>query len=267
MFSTTKFRSFINNSAEKINNKLDKIEAKRLLKVTMKEESLAQKAKQKEEWEQKQEAQKNYIKEQKQNIKKTITKKIDLFIVGIKMFFHDLLSIIKKFIYVILYYIVSKIKHIYVRFDYIKSVKNHKKLIKKLYDSASINDLSKNHDVDLLSKYNIKTAINGIEPIRHKYINKHHLDYWAKDSKITEIPFEQTLEIICDLFATAYNQTNNVIDYMLILELFKEKTEEYFISGVLVDYFIDSITYAQQNKLTAPDYAYCLKKYNNCVLF
>ena len=256
MFSISKFRSFINNSTEKINNKLDKIEAKRLSGIAMKEELLAQKIKKKEEQLKKKEIKKNHIKEKGETFKKSITEAINSLVFKIKNIFY---KILRKLVIII--------RNTYIKMDYKKSVKNHKQLINKIYKSAGIDILSGNHDVDLLTKDNTKTAIEGEEPPRHKYINKHHLDYWVKDNKITEIPFENTLEIMCDLFATAYNKTNNIVDYTLILELLKEKTEEYFISNVLVNYFIDSISHAQQNKLIAPDYIYCLNKYNTNVLF
>jgi len=263
MLSTSKFRNFVNNSAKKINDKLDIIDANKLARLAKKEELAMQKISQQKEKQKKQAAKKTRQQKRAQRFRQ----RISYIGYSIKDFFENLFSNIKHFLYIVLRSIIANIKKIYVKTDYKASVKAHRKLISHLYSRAGITSLAANHDVDLLSSKSTNTAIRGKEPLDHKYISQHHIEYWAQDGVINEIPFEQTLEIMCDMFASAYNHDTKTIDYMLALALLEEKQEKYTINGVLVSYFVNSITHAQKHMLVAPDYSYCKTQYEDFVLF
>lgn len=267
MSLTSRLRNFVNASAEKINEKLDEIEAKKVSKVAKKEEIRTQKHNFKEESKKKREEKVAHEKEKIQDIKNSAAEKLSSATDSVKMFFDENFSRIKTFFYKILSKFYNRIKFYYAIQDYKKSVKAHKQLIQMLYREAGIEYLAKKHDDDLLLSENVRTAIRGEEPPNHKYINEHHIDYWSKNNKILEIPFINTLEIMCDLFATAYDHEKRIISYDVLMELLLDKTEEYTINDVLVKYFKDSIFYAKKNQLIAPDYAYCKKIYNEGVLF
>lgn len=267
MSLTSKIRKFVNDTTEKINIKLDEIESKKLSKIAIKEEIKAQKNNTKKEIKKKREERITKRKEEIKETINTISQSFQSAIFAVKMFFSERITELKLFVYKILSKCSNKIKLIYVIKDYKKSVKEHKKLIEMLYTAANIKLLAKNHDDDLLTSESIKIAISGSEPPNHRYVNKHHIEYWLKDNKILEIPFANTLEIMCELFVAAYNKNDNTVDYDLVMELFNEKADELFISEVLVKYFRACIWHAQEKRLIAPDYEYCNKIYNEQVLF
>jgi len=267
MSLTAKIRGIVNNTTDKINKKLNEIETKKITKIAIKEEMKIQKINKKNESKRKNKEKIVEQKEKNKAIIRKIIKPIISVIIIIKTFFNNKITQISLFFYKILSKCSKKIETIYVVKDYKKSVKEHKKLIELLYNKANIEFLSKNHDADLLTNESIKYAINGIEPPNHRYVNKHHVEYWLKDNKILEIPFVNTLEIMCELFASAYDKQSETVDYALLIELFNDKTEEYFINEVLVKYIRNSILHAQEKKLVAPDHTYCKKIYNEQVLF
>lgn len=257
---TSRIRTFVNTSAEKINKKLDEIEAKKLAKITMKEELKAQRTLAREELKKKKEEKAARDKEKIRTvihaITGTITGTVDSIIYSIKLFYYRVLSKCS-----------SKIEKFYAKKDYKNSVKEHKEIVEILYSAAGIGYLAREHDNDLVSRENVEYALSGVEPPNHRYINKHHIDYWVKDGQIIEIPFISTIEIMCDLFALAYDKNTEAIDYNLLIELLNDTTKEYTINEVLVKYFKSCICHAQKNKLIAPDYNYCDKTYKEIVQF
>lgn len=249
---TTIIRQYVNRSAEKINNKINIIESNKIAKDLEKEELKIQKHNIRED------------RKRKRKLKFCNLKKRATFVVdSLGCFFGD----VKNLAYKLKLTPRKKFALFYAVCDYKESVNRHKNLIKMLYKKAGIGYLSKDHDNDLFSKESTLIAIRGEEPPEHKLINKHHIDFWAKDNKIIEIPFVHTLEILCDFCASAYDLQNKTVSYEILVRLFKDKACEYEISEVLVRYFADCIYYVQEKNLVAPDYNYCKSLYDRNVLF
>ena len=99
MLSTSKFRNFVNNSAKKINDKLDIIDANKLARLAKKEELAMQKISQQKEKQKKQAAKKARQQKRAQRFRQRIS------YIGYSIKdFENLFSNIKHFLYIVWFY-------------------------------------------------------------------------------------------------------------------------------------------------------------------